>query len=50
MPDPIRQKLIDILQPATKMKAGNGGAIKVEIAKALKLLGVEVKLRKTNAR
>jgi len=40
-PDPIRQKLIDILQPATKMKAGNGGAIKDEIEKALKLMGVE---------
>ncbi|MFO7032498.1 hypothetical protein B9T07_21885 [Limnospira fusiformis CCALA 023] len=42
--DQIHQQIIDILLPATKMKAGNGGAIKSEIAKALTLLGVDVKL------
>lgn len=44
-PDPIYQKLVDILQPAIKMKAGNGGAIKDEIEKALNLMGVDVNRR-----
>ncbi|MGI0498598.1 hypothetical protein [Limnospira platensis] len=46
----IHQQIINILLPATKMKAGNGGAIKLEIAKALALLGVDVKLRKGSSR
>lgn len=48
--DPIYRQIIDILLPATKMKAGNGDAIKLEIAKALALLGVDVKLRQKGSR
>ncbi|MEB3886153.1 hypothetical protein [Lyngbya sp. CCY1209] len=40
-PDPIFQQVIDALQSAFEVKAGNGGAIKDEIEKALNLMGVE---------
>ncbi|EDZ93763.1 MAG: hypothetical protein P5702_06905 [Limnospira sp. PMC 1291.21] len=48
--DQSRQQIIDILLAATKMKAGNGGAIKLEITKALTLLGVDVKLTQKGSR
>ncbi|MET0112248.1 MAG: hypothetical protein ABWU13_07605 [Limnospira maxima] len=47
--DQSRQQIIDILLAATQMKAGNGGA-KLEIAKVLTLLGVDVKLRRKGSR
>ncbi|MEB3881813.1 hypothetical protein LKE08_00035, partial [Lyngbya sp. CCY1209] len=49
-PDPIFQQVVDILRPAIEMKAGNGGAIKDEIEKALNLMGVDANRRKRGHR